>query len=454
MPPALPAVARAGEREARDVQILRWLALLALVFLLPAAKPFLLPVVLAVLLSIVLAGPVRALQRRGISEPVGALIVVGAVVALVALLLTALAQPAHEWLRRLPSNMEQFSRAIDRLREAIPLLRVQGHAGPGDTQSTLSETIATQGWTITRVVLDQASSLAVATVSTFLLLYFILASEHWFVIRIMQHVPGRRARLHWLAMGRSIQREVAHYLGTMTLINVLLGTATALALWWIGLPNPLLWGAIVAVLNYVPYLGPLVIGTLLFAAGVLAFDDFGLMVAPPLAFFGLNVIEAYVVTPLVQGRRLDLNPVFVFLSVMFWGWVWGIAGALVAVPLLVALRNGMRHSRRWRHVSYWLEQPAATTKTIRGMVREPRVPWGQRFRWRERAAAPAVTTPVASPDVAPPLAASTAAGAGFAATPAPPQAAPTTLAAPTPPPASTTAVTFAPTTHADTALTR
>ncbi len=405
MPTPLPGATRTTEREARDVQILRWLALFALVFLLPAAKPFLLPVVLAVLLSIVLAGPVRALQRRGISEPIGALIVVGAVVALVGLLLAALAQPAHEWLRRLPSNMEQLSRALDRLREAIPLLRVGGSA-PGDTQSSLSETISAQGWTITRLVLDQATGLAVATVSTFLLLYFILACEHWFVIRIMQHVPGRRARLHWLAMGRSIQREVAHYLGTMTLINVVLGTATALALWAIGLPNPLLWGAIVAVLNLVPYLGPLVIGAMLFTAGVLAFDDFSLMVAPPLAFFALNVMEAYVVTPMVQGRRLDLNPVFVFLSVMFWGWLWGIAGALVAVPLLVALRNGMRHSRRWRHVSYWLEQPAPTDKTIRAMVREPRVPragWSQRFRWRERVPPPAVTATAAAPLAAAPV---------------------------------------------------
>ncbi len=340
--------------------------------------------------------------------------------------------------------MEQLSRALDRLREAIPLLRVGGHA-PGDAQSTLSETIATQGWTITRVVLDQATGLAVATVSTFLLLYFILACEHWFVIRIMQHVPGRRARLHWLAMGRSIQREVAHYLGTMTLINVLLGTATALALWWIGLPNPLLWGAIVSVLNYVPYLGPLVIGTLLFAAGVLAFDDFGLMVAPPLAFFTLNVIEAYVVTPMVQGRRLDLNPVFVFLSVMFWGWVWGIAGALVAVPLLVALRNGMRHSRRWRHVSYWLEQPAETNMTIRAMVREPRAPrpgWSQRFRWRERTPPPAAMSAAVAP-----LAAA-APAADFTATPPAPQASAGA------PPALTATVPAAPAPREDTALTR
>jgi flagellin-like protein len=415
----LSTTARATEREARDIQLLRWLALLALVFLLPAAKSFLLPVVLAVLLAIVLAGPVRALQRRGISEPIGALIVVGAVVALVGLLLAALAQPAHEWLRRLPSNMEQLSRAIDRLREAIPLLNLSGGAArQGDAETTLSETIATQGWTITRLVFDQVSGLAVATLSTILLLYFILACEQWFVIRIMQHVPGRRARLHWLAMGRSVQREVAHYLGTVTMMNVVLGTATGLALWWIGLPNPLLWGAIVAVLNYVPYLGPIVIGALLFVAGVLAFEDFGLMVAPPLAFFALNVIEAYVLTPLVQGRRLDLNPVFVFLSVMFWGWVWGVAGALVAVPLLVALRNGLRHSRRWRHVSYWLEQPAATTKTIHGMVREPRAPWGQRLRWRERSAPPAAPTP-AAPSLAPPQPSPADFTAAQAATPQP-----------------------------------
>lgn len=398
-----PLPARSGTERWPGELALRWLALLALVFLLPLAKPFLLPVVVALLLAIVLAGPVRALHRRGISEPVGALIVVATLAALVGAIASLLVQPASEWLERAPSNMNQFMRSLDRLRDAIPLLRVTTESG-GAESASLGDSIATQGWTITRVVLDQLTGLAMAVASTIILLYFMLASEHWLVIRLMEHVPGRRARLNWLCMGRSVQREVAHYLWTMTLMNVVLGTATGLALWAIGLPNPLLWGTVTAVLNYVPYLGPLVIGALLFMAGILQFEELHLMVAPPLAFFGLNVIEAYVLTPLVMGKRLDLNPVFVFVSVMFWGWVWGVAGALVSVPVLLAIRNAMRHSRRWRNVSYWLEQPAPTSKTIGSMVRpEPRAAWPHRWRWHQRAAVPPRPAPTAAAPAAPAL---------------------------------------------------
>lgn len=387
---------------------LRVLAVVAIVALLPVAKPFLLPVVLAVLLAIVLSGPVRALHRAGLSEPVGALIVVCAVLLGVSAVIAALAEPASEWMERAPANVAQLMQSLERLREAVPLLHAAtgGSAAPaadGDA-TALGETLKTEGMNLTRLVLGQATGFAVAAVSTVILLYFLLASENWLVIRLMQRVRSRHARLHGLCMGRSAQRDIAHFLLTMLMINVLLGIATGLALWAIGLPNPLLWGTVTAVLNFVPYVGPLVLMAMLLMAGVLTYDSFGMMVAPPLLFLLLNALETYLLSPLIVGKRLDLNPVFVFLSVMFWGWAWGVAGTLVAVPLLLAIRHACRHSRSLRPVASWLERPGDTGKTIKALLRpEPKPRWWRRHR-AHLAAAP-VTPPITAavpPDPPPP----------------------------------------------------
>lgn len=384
---------------------LRTLVVVACVALLPLAKPFLLPVVLAVLLAIVLSGPVRALQRSGVAEPVGAALVVSTLLLVVGAVLLALSEPASEWLRRAPSTMAQWTESLERLREAFPLLHAatggaaaSAGAGPGEMateSSAISDTLKTEGLTLTRLVFEQAAGFAVAAVATVILLYFLLASENWFVIRLMQRVRSRHARLHGLAMGRCAQRDIAHFLLTMLLINVVLGAATAAALWAIGLSDPLLWGTVTAVLNFVPYLGPLVIMAMLLMAGILTYDSFGMMVAPPLLFLALNAAETYLLSPLIVGRRLDLNPVFVFLSVMFWGWAWGVAGTLVAVPLLLAIRHACRHSRSLRPVAAWLERPGDTGNTIKALVRnEPRPRWWPRRHRDERnAAAPAARSP-------------------------------------------------------------
>nr|MCU0952261.1 AI-2E family transporter [Burkholderiaceae bacterium] len=221
---------------------LRVLAVVALVALLPLAKPFLLPVVLAVLLAIVLSGPVRALQRAGLSEPVGALVVVCAVLLGVSAVIAALAEPAGAWMERAPANVAQLMQSLERLREAVPLLHAAtgGAAAPAASGETtaIGETLKSEGLNLTRLVLEQATGFLIAAVSTFILLYFLLASQNWLVIRLMQRVRSRHARLHGLCIGRSAERDIAHFLLTMLMINVLLGIATGLALWALGLPNP------------------------------------------------------------------------------------------------------------------------------------------------------------------------------------------------------------------------
>ncbi len=171
-----------------------------------------------------------------------------------------------------------------------------------------------------------------------ILLYFLLASERWLVLRTVAAIRRPRARALVLAGVRQAQRDIGLFISTMSLVNVALGVATGLALWLIGLPNPVLWGTTTAVLAFIPYLGPLLITLLLLLAGSVTFGTGAAMLGPPAAFLVLHGIEANFLSPMIMGHRLRLRPVFVFLSVMVWGWLWGIAGAFLAVPLLLALR--------------------------------------------------------------------------------------------------------------------
>ena len=132
---------------------------------------------------------------------------------------------------------------------------------------------------------------------------------------------------------------VSSYLFTVTLINIALGAAVALALYFMGVPNPILWGVMVALFNFVPYLGEMTSILILSIVGLLTFDELWRSAMVPIVFYLLSAIEGYLVTPTVLGKRLSLNPVVIVLSVLFWGWMWGIPGALLAVPILIAIKT-------------------------------------------------------------------------------------------------------------------
>jgi predicted PurR-regulated permease PerM len=174
-------------------------------------------------------------------------------------------------------------------------------------------------------------------------------------MRTVAVVRRPRARALILSGVRQAQRDIGLFISTMSLVNVALGVATGLALWAIDLPNPVLWGTTTAVLAFIPYLGPLMITGLLLLAGSVAFGTGVEMLGPPAAFLLLHGIEANFLSPIFMGHRLRLRPVFVFLSVMVWGWLWGIAGAFLAVPLLLALRAFCKRTRNLRLVCVYLE---------------------------------------------------------------------------------------------------
>ena len=413
--PGVPAAA------ARAPAAVRGLFLVALVFTVREAQPLLAPVVIAVVLTFVLAPAVRTLRRRGVPEVMGAAVVVLALLGSTVPMAASLAGPAAQWWASAPATVAQLLEQFDRLRAAVPGLRppprplqpaqppapaptrpgrgapsseglaapvtatpnatpnatsdATPDATPDPAPDPVKERLASEGMALTGKLLGQSVALALSAAATVILLYFLLASEHWMLSRVVEAVPRRRTRALLLGGVRAAQREIGHYLVTMGLINVAAGVVTGLALWVIGLPNPTLWGAVTAVLCFIPYIGPMLIMGLLLLAGVTTFDNGWMMLAPPAAFITIHALESNLLSPWIVGRRLALSPISVFLSVMFWGWLWGIAGALIAVPLLIALRSACLRSRRLRLLKRFLEGDKRELPTLRALLRgRPRAP--------------------------------------------------------------------------------
>ena len=333
------------------------LLFVAVVLLLEQARPLLLPVAIALVFTFVLAAPVRALRRAGIHEYIGAGLVIAAVLAVIALLAMLVAAPAAAWWSRAPLIVHELVAAIERWRDALfPYSTPASLARAATlTPDALGERLASEGWTFTRLAIGETIAFALSASATVILLYFLLASEQWLVARTIAAIRRPRARALVLSGFRQAQRDIGLFISTMSLVNLALGVATGLALWLIGLPNPVLWGTTTAVLAFIPYLGPLLIAVLLLLAGSVAFGTGFAMLGPPAAFLVLHGIEANFLSPMIMGHRLRLSPVFVFLSVMVWGWLWGLAGAFIAVPLLLALRAVCKRVRRLRLVCVYLE---------------------------------------------------------------------------------------------------
>jgi predicted PurR-regulated permease PerM len=195
------------------------------------------------------------------------------------------------------------------------------------------------------------------------LLFFLLAAGDTLLQRTIKVMPTRADKARVVQIVREIESQMARYFGTVTLINVGLGIATGGAMAWLGMPNPVLWGAMAFLFNYCPYLGAAASLAVLTVVAALTYEDLHQVVAVPAVFFTFTVIEGQFLSPLIIGRHLILNPVVILISILFWAWLWGVVGALLAVPILVGFKIFCEHNERLKALGEWLggkrEAPAA-----------------------------------------------------------------------------------------------
>lgn len=316
------------------------LAILAVFGALYIAKALLIPIVAAWLVSVLLGPVVRWGRKKHIPRALTSLLLVVLVLAALIVPLWMLAAPARGWVERMPEAIREVQTKLAPLTEQIRKLddtakqvRDAAKGGqPGPLEVTEQESMP-----LLRMAMGQMEIVA-GTLIGIVLLFFMLTYSDVFMRKTVSLIPTFRDKRRAVEIAEEIQTQISRFLATVTVVNIALGLAIGSALWWIGLPNPFLWGVVAALLNYVPYLGLMVGATLVALAALLSFDDTGRMLACPGVYLGINAIEGNVITPMLMGRSLALNPVLVFGAVIFWAWLWGIPGALLAVPLLAAFK--------------------------------------------------------------------------------------------------------------------
>jgi predicted PurR-regulated permease PerM len=197
-----------------------------------------------------------------------------------------------------------------------------------------------------------------AALVVFTLLFFLLASGDRLVVKLARSLPRLQDRKRATEIAHEIERQVSAYLYVTTLVNVAFGVVVAATMLLMRMPNAVLWGVLAAVTSFIPYLGGLLCTVLLGMASVLAYPDWQRAVLVPLVFAVLDTLKGYVIAPLLTGRRLTLNTPVLFIGLLFWWWVWGIPGALLAVPILSVLKIVCERIEGWRPLAEFLGDAA------------------------------------------------------------------------------------------------
>ena len=314
---------------------------------LKVGRAVVLPIVVSVMLTLLFSAPVRWLRRRKISERIGAAIVVFGAIGVAAGVGATLITPATEWIATAPATISKVESKIRLLMKPIAALEQSA-----DRMATVTAPASPSGRPPAQVQLATPSILeriigafeiVPSTFSVIFLTYFLLASGPMFRRKVARILPGRRDVVHFETIVSEIEIVTSRFLATTTMINAGVGIATALSLWAVGLPSPILWGGVVGVLNFVPYIGPISSVTIVTLAALATFDNVAHALIAPACFGVIHLVENNLVTPMLLGRRLPVNTVAIFLGLIFFGWVWGILGAVLAVPLTTVVKIACDH---------------------------------------------------------------------------------------------------------------
>ena len=304
-----------------------------------AAAAFFMPVVLALLLALTLSPLVRWLHKRGLGEGIAAALVVLAFTLGIGGVFGALGTPFFDLVDDAPRMASEVREKFEQIRTPLETVTDvaeqvdEATSGGGEVQQV---TVQQPG--ILSQVAGSALSIVTTTVIVVILTLFLLASGDHFSEQIVKSFNTLTDKKRALRTVRDIEGEISRYLLTITVINACLGVAVGTAMWLLGMPTPLLWGVLAAVVNFLPYIGSLGGIAVVAVVSLATFDTVGAAILPPLAYFACTAVEGQFVTPTVVGKRLRINTVAVFLAVAFWSFLWSIPGALMAVPILVFLK--------------------------------------------------------------------------------------------------------------------
>ena len=323
---------------ARAAQVaLIGLFIIALLWCAYVARAVIVPVLLAWVIATIMLPVVRWLERHKVPRVLGVLLLTIALIGLIAALLTLLSTPIAVWLARASELTVLLKQKLQTISQPLALLEEARKSISSITdgnQPTLKVEQESAG------VITSIFSVVTPAISQSILFIGALVFYLIYRVRVRNTVvllfTDRDARLKMLHIMSDVDESMSRYFGAFTLVNVALGAVTTLLTWAVGLPNPLLWGVLAGVLNYIPYIGPGIVTATLAVVGLLTYPVLSQALVPPLIFLAVVTIEGQFLTPAFIGHRLELNPFAVFLSVAVSTWLMGPLGAFLAVPLLIA----------------------------------------------------------------------------------------------------------------------
>jgi predicted PurR-regulated permease PerM len=322
-------------------------------------RPIVLPILLAILLKLLLQPGVRRLERWHVPRVIAALFMISVLFVLLVSAGTALSGPAHDWVEKLPDSMP-------RLRERLmfisgPVEAVQRFLQHAEsyvhimTSQSGVPTAASPSSALSDILFAGTASFASGLFTTILILFFLLVSGDLFLRRLVEVLPRFRDKRTAVAISKQIENDIAVYLLTVTFMNAMVGIATTAVTFATGIGNPMLWGVLAFLLNYIPIIGPIINLVLLILAGLLTMDSLWRAFLPAAGFFIVHIIEGQFATPMLLARRFTLNPVVVIVSLIFWYWMWGVPGAILAVPVLGIIKIVCDSIGPWAAIGHLIE---------------------------------------------------------------------------------------------------
>ena len=318
------------------------LIVLGIVAFLYFARPVILPIFLACVAGMTLKPLIRWTSCCRIPPAVSAALVLCLLVSGAAWGFFQLGRPALAWVNQAPQHMADLRQRVQkifprlaRFNQAAAAVSNLGAAEEGEKKPTVVEVKTSR---VPSSLINWTGVVLAGIGETLVLLYLLLASGDMFLQKLVRVMPTLQDKKRAVEISHEIQQNISNYLFSVTLINLGLGIVVSAGLYWLGVPNAVMWGTLVAILNFIPYFGPVAGIVLLSAVGLLTFDTVWKGILPSTWYLLLHLLEANFITPMLLGRRFTLNPVVIFVFLIFWTWLWGVPGALLSVPILVSIK--------------------------------------------------------------------------------------------------------------------
>jgi predicted PurR-regulated permease PerM len=332
------------------------------------ARAFFLPVMLSLLVTLTFSPAVRYLRHRGVPSVISAVLLVLAMFAAFGAAAITLSDPVSQVITDAPAIAQRIEERFAPLRE--PLRKMMSASAQleemAGTVQPQKETVVMERPGLAAWAADTLGDLGATLGATLVLVVFLLSSGDLFLHKLVRVLPSFSDKKRSVRVVHEVEFEVSRYLLTITAINVCFGAAVAFAMAVLGMPNALLWGAVATALNFIPYVGAALGTGAALIAGLITYGSIGPAFLPPAAYLLFHTLESAFITPLVVGRRLELNVVAIFISLAFWSWMWGIVGALIAVPILVVVKVFCDHFESLSNFGEFLSGNNFTVEPVNG----------------------------------------------------------------------------------------